>query len=43
MTEPKLTVLDTRAKRNKEIAIRVNDYELAEIKKGIVKIRWPVG
>ncbi|MEZ2693416.1 plasmid mobilization relaxosome protein MobC [Psychrobacter faecalis] len=33
MTEPKPTVLDKRAKRNREIAIRVNDYELAEIKK----------
>lgn len=33
MTEPKTTVLDKRAKRNREIAIRVNDYELAEIKK----------
>ena len=33
MTEPKSTVLDKRAKRNREIAIRVNDYELAEIKK----------
>lgn len=33
MIEPKTTVLDKRAKRNREIAIRVNDYELAEIKK----------
>ena len=33
MTEPKTTVLDKRAKRNKEISIRVNEYELAEIKK----------
>ena len=33
MIEPKPTVIDKRAKRNKEIAIRVNEYELAEIKK----------
>ncbi len=33
MLESKPTVLDKRAKRNKEIAIRVNEYELTEIKK----------
>lgn len=33
MTEPETIILDKRAKRNREIAIRVNDYELTEIKK----------
>lgn len=33
MIKPKPTTLDKRARRNKEIAIRVNEYELAEIKR----------